>query len=269
MAKQYDKYGFRFREWDIYKDARKFRIEINNLLKNYPKEEKYTLIDQTKRALNSIILNIAEGSNIVFACIAPHPPILLPSVGSEKDRVQVKKTIESLNSLGGKLKESNPNSIIISAPHSDWGFNVPLFFLAKDFKGEIKTYLIGLEKPKFYFEKGAKLLKDKLLKELEKEKKYAFIASGDLSHCLKAEGPYGFHQDGPKFDKALIDALKKKDIETILKLDEIYPGAGECGLRSFCFLLGILEESKINYQPEILSYEGPFGVGYLVANFKL
>ncbi|MBT9171419.1 MAG: hypothetical protein DDT18_01794 [Actinobacteria bacterium] len=63
MAKQYDKYGFRFREWDIYKDARKFRMEINNLLKNYPKEEKYALIDQTKRALNSIILNIAEGSN--------------------------------------------------------------------------------------------------------------------------------------------------------------------------------------------------------------
>jgi hypothetical protein len=33
--------------------------------------------------------------------------------------------------------------------------------------------------------------------------------------------------------------------------------------------LGILEASGINYQPEILSYEDPFGVGYLVANFKL
>ena len=101
------------------------------------------------------------------------------------------------------------------------------------------------------------------------DKKYALIASGDLSHCLKKEGPYGFHPDGPKFDKALIDALKEKNIEKILKLDETYPDAGECGLRSFCFLLGILEESGINYQPEILSCEGPFGVGYLVANFKL
>ena len=95
------------------------------------------------------------------------------------------------------------------------------------------------------------------------------IASGDLSHCLKEEGPYGFHPDGPKFDKALIESLKKKDIEKILKLDEMYPDAGECGLRSFCFLLGILEASGLDYQPEILSYEGPFGVGYLVANFKL
>jgi len=58
-----ENYGFRFREWDIYRDTRKFRIEINEILKTYPKEEKYSLVDQTKRALNSIVLNIAEGSN--------------------------------------------------------------------------------------------------------------------------------------------------------------------------------------------------------------
>jgi len=49
----------------------------------------------------------------------------------------------------------------------------------------------------------------------------------------------------------------------------MYPEAGECGLRSFSFLLGILEEAKIDWKAEILSYEAPFGVGYLVANFKL
>jgi len=202
--------------------------------------------------------------SIIFAIISPHPPIILPTVGSKEDRAQVKNTIEALEDLGKKFKETNPDSIIISAPHPDWGFNVPLFFLAKDFKGEIKTYLIELEPPQFYFEEGKKVYK-----ELDKTKKYALIASGDLSHCLKAEGPYGFHPDGPKFDKDLIEALKKKDIEKILKLDDLYPEAGECGLRSFCFLLGILEASGLDWQPEILSYEGPFGVGYLVANFGL
>jgi len=58
-----DNYGFRFRKWDIYIDARAFRAEINKLLKVYPKEEKYALTDQTKRALNSIILAIAESAN--------------------------------------------------------------------------------------------------------------------------------------------------------------------------------------------------------------
>jgi len=205
---------------------------------------------------------------IVFASISPHPPIILPSVGSEKDRKEVKKTIESLNKLGRKFKELNPDSIIISAPHPDWGFNVPLFFITRDFKGEIKTYLTDLESPQFYFKEGKKLYQE-LSRGPSSAKRLAVVASGDLSHCLKADGPYGFQPDGPKFDKALIEALKKKDIETILKLDKLYPEAGECGLRSFSFLLGILESSGINWQPEILSYQGPFGVGYLVANIIL
>lgn len=203
---------------------------------------------------------------INFAAISPHPPIILPSVGSEKDRRQVKKIIESLEFLGGKLKKASPDKIIISAPHPDWGFNVPLFFLAKDFKGEIEQILIGSESPQFYFEQGKKVYMSKVK---GRRSNVALVASGDMSHCLKEDGPYGFHPDGPKFDKELIESLKKKDIENILKLDDKYPEAGECGLRSFCFMLGILEASGINYQPEILSYECPFGVGYLVANFKL
>lgn len=58
-----DKYGFKFREWDVYKDSRIFRMEVKSLLKKYPKVETYSLVDQTNRALNSILLNLAEGSN--------------------------------------------------------------------------------------------------------------------------------------------------------------------------------------------------------------
>jgi aromatic ring-opening dioxygenase LigB subunit len=201
---------------------------------------------------------------IVFAAISPHPPIILPSVGSKKDRNSVKKTIENLENLGEKLKKEKPDSIIISSPHPDWGFNVPLFFLARDFKGEMKTYLMGIEEPRFYFEQGRKIFQ-----ELDETKNYALIASGDLSHCLKEDGPYGFNPQGPKFDESLIECLKNKDIENFLKLSDNFPEAGECGLRSFSFLLGILEGSGIDWQPDVLSYEGPFGVGYLVVNFKL
>lgn len=216
---------------------------------------------------------------ISFACFSPHPPILLPSVGSKEDRLKLKKTLDALDYLRKEFDKAKPDEIIISSPHPDWGFNVPLFFLAKDFQGEMKTHLMGIETPEFYFEEGKKVYKSKIQKEPERaagwregwspKSKIAVIASGDLSHCLKEDGPYGFHPDGPKFDKALIEFLKKKDIENILKLDDKYPEAGECGLRSFCFILGILEASGIEYQPKILSYEGPFGVGYLVANFKL
>jgi len=56
--------SFLFRNWPAYLETRKFRIEINQLIKNnFPKEEKFLLIDQIKRATNSILLNIAEGAH--------------------------------------------------------------------------------------------------------------------------------------------------------------------------------------------------------------
>lgn len=207
---------------------------------------------------------------LVFACLSPHPPLLLPAVGSEEDRKKVEKTIKNLEILGEKLKKIQPDSIIISSPHPDWGFNVPLYFLARrslgigGFGSEIKPYLTGPEPPKYYFEQGKMIFKD-----IGVERKYALIASGDLSHCLKKDGPYDFHADGPKFDQALITSLKKKDVNNILRLDQKYPDAGECGLRSLCLILGILEASGIPWQPAIMSYEGPFGVGYLVVDFHL
>jgi len=211
--------------------------------------------------------------NLVFAAISPHPPILCPNVGSEDDRKKLKDTLAALKSLEKKFKSVKPDLIIISSPHADWGFNVPLYFLARDFKGEIVYYLTNSEEPAFYFREGKRIYQETGNTQRVTNKKIAFIASGDMSHYLTEEGPYGFHEDGPNFDKALIDYLKKKDIENFLKLEQRFPGAGQCGLRSFSFLLGALEayseSSGKVWEPEVLSYQGPFGVGYLVANFKL
>ena len=200
---------------------------------------------------------------IVFACFSPHAPIFLPNVGSPANRLKVKKTIDSLNELGKELTKINPDKIIISSPHPDWGINVPLHFLAGNLLPTVerKPYLTDFESPQVHFEKG-KLIAN----NFRKDEKIAWIASGDMSHRLTPEGPYGFNPAGPKFDEEFIRLLKAKDIPGILDFDKkIEANAAECGMRSFCMLLGALEELKINWQPKVLSYEGPFGVGYLVA----
>ncbi len=92
------------------------------------------------------------------------------------------------------------------------------------------------------------------------------IASGDLSHKLTADGPYGFAAEGPKFDALTMDALNKGDFLTLLQMDPgLSEGAAECGLRSFWIMAGALDRKAV--QSEVLSYEGPFGVGYGVASF--
>lgn len=54
---------FRFQDFQIYKDARNLRRELKILSKKFSKEEKFCLTSQLWRALDSVMLNIAEGSD--------------------------------------------------------------------------------------------------------------------------------------------------------------------------------------------------------------
>ena len=93
-----------------------------------------------------------------------------------------------------------------------------------------------------------------------------FIASGDLSHKLTKEGPYGFAKEGPAFDRDVTKAMEEGAFDRFLTFDgELCDAAAECGLGSFQIMAGALDGVKV--RPELLSYEGPFGVGYGVAVF--
>jgi len=63
MKKNGRKSLFRFRQWPVYQAAKSFRKKIRELAKTFPKSERYLLRDQISRAVDSICLNIAEGSN--------------------------------------------------------------------------------------------------------------------------------------------------------------------------------------------------------------
>ncbi|MEL7601846.1 MAG: AmmeMemoRadiSam system protein A [Bacillota bacterium] len=95
-----------------------------------------------------------------------------------------------------------------------------------------------------------------------------FVASGDLSHKLSAEGPYGFAPEGPRFDREITKAMADGDFLKFLSFDpDFAEAAAECGLRSCMLLAGVLDGLAV--KPELLSYEGPFGVGYAVAAFEV
>src|SRR5207302_6418591 len=92
------------------------------------------------------------------------------------------------------------------------------------------------------------------------------IASGDLSHRLTPDAPYGFRPEGTVFDRQVIDALRGHDWERIEGIDpELVEQAGECGLRPLAILLGAARAAGLSSR--VLSYEGPFGVGYPVVAF--
>lgn len=94
-----------------------------------------------------------------------------------------------------------------------------------------------------------------------------YIASGDLSHKLKKSGPYGFSAAGPAFDREICKIFAAGDFDALLRMDAtMVEDAAECGLRSFQMMAGALDGTFV--RSELLSHEGPFGVGYGVAAFE-
>lgn len=260
---------------------------------------------------------------LVFSCIVPHPPIIIPEIGKGEIK-KTNKTIIALKDLEKDFRESRPDTVLVVSPHSplypdaftvsksakysgnffnfgefdinmefsgdvdlagkikkeaerveipiqlidnsemDHGAMVPLYYLSQNYdKFKIVLANFSFKSLKDNYEYGRAIRR---VLDLEKDRKLAVIASGDLSHRITENAPAGYHPDGKRFDKELIGLLKNNQVNKILDLDPVYiENAGECGLRSIVILLGILSKSKYNIN--IFSYEAPFGVGYVVARF--
>lgn len=142
---------------------------------------------------------------------------------------------------------------------------VPLYFLSEAMKSsDAKFVRIGLS--------GLSLQEHYRLGMLIKETAEkaggttVIIASGDLSHRLREDGPYGFNPEGPKYDAAIMKAMGSGSFGELFDFtEESCEEAGECGHRSFVIMAGAFDGEKV--KSELLSYEGPFGVGYGVCTF--
>ncbi len=140
----------------------------------------------------------------------------------------------------------------------DHGVLVPLFFLTA-------RRLVNLSVARPY-ELHARL--GRLVREIVDElgRQAVFVASGDLSHRLQPGAPAGYDPRGAQFDAVVVDHFRRADLDGLRRLDpSLVQGAGECGLRSFIALGACLGADAA--PARVLSYEGPFGVGYAVAAF--
>ena len=172
-------------------------------------------------------------------------------------RDEVIRQAEAANVRAGTLGEKDPSL--------DHGTFLPLYFL-QEAGINCPILRIGLSgfSPLEHYRLGQCVAKavDKL------ERKAVFVASGDLSHKLKDNGPYGYAPEGPIFDRRVTDAMSSGDFLQFLTID---PGlcdrAAECGLRSFQIMAGTLDGLAVD--AKLLSHEGVTGVGYGVATFAV
>ena len=93
-----------------------------------------------------------------------------------------------------------------------------------------------------------------------------FVASGDLSHKLKDDGPYGFADEGPEYDMKLMDVCARGALGELLDFSDVLcRKAAECGHRPFTMMAGALDGKRI--RSTVYSHEDVTGVGYGVCSF--
>jgi AmmeMemoRadiSam system protein A len=160
----------------------------------------------------------------------------------------------------GGLSESLKKQFGISGS-LDHGTLVPLWFIAEELK-DFKLVCLStpfLSLPELYRFGGC--ISEAVA---ESEERVVYIASGDLSHRLTEDAPAGYSPKGKEYDQSLIDKISRSDVKGLLDTEEAFlEKAGECGTRSIVMMYGAFDGIRV--EPEIYSYEGPFGVGYLIA----
>lgn len=145
----------------------------------------------------------------------------------------------------------------------DHGSLVPLYFIEKEYQDfkVVRISISGLSYAKHY-EMGLAI--QDAIEELGR--KVVYIASGDLSHCQKEDGPYGFKDIGPVYDEKIMKTLAKGDFVDLLSYDpEMVDEAEVCGHPSFVMMAGALDGRSLDIH--YYSHEATFGVGYGMVSF--
>jgi AmmeMemoRadiSam system protein A/AmmeMemoRadiSam system protein B len=235
-------------------------------------------IPDTKRALAEISAEIGQYNPDTLIVISPHSIMygdyfhIAPGkeasggfgrFGADGIRFSVGYDSE-LAALIGKIAEAGGFPAGFegeSSPELDHGVMVPLAFLGTNRK-IVRISLSGLPVREHYrlgviISEAASAL----------SRKIAVVASGDMSHKLKADGPYGLEPEGAEFDKIMQECARDADFGKLLAVDDKLRGkAAECGYLSFVILAGCLD--GMNVKSRVLCYEAPFSVGYLTAAFE-
>ena len=149
----------------------------------------------------------------------------------------------------------------IAEPVLDHGTAVPLYFLFKyGWQGNVVALGYSFLSNEDHLQFGSCIRRaiD------ETGRRTAFVASGDLSHRLRPNAPAGYNSKAHLFDEEVAEAIRSNEPERITLIDHgLRRLAGECGYRSMLVAIGAI--SDLTHNCEVISYEAPFGVGYMVA----
>jgi AmmeMemoRadiSam system protein A/AmmeMemoRadiSam system protein B len=227
-------------------------------------------------AMREFTERLVESGAETIVLVSPHAPLEARAFVAYEDaqlygdfanfrapeaRVEAELDEEMLKAISRAASDEGYEVIGIRGYDLDHGTAVPLYFLQRNgWRGRVVAlgYSFLSNADHLRFGSCIKRAAD------EAGRAIAFVASGDLSHRLKPEAPAGYYPQAYLFDQEITEAIRAAQPERIINIDpDLRKMAGECGYRSMLVAFGVTESAALDY--EVLHYEAPFGVGYMVA----
>ncbi len=238
--------------------------------------ERSVAVEKTINAMKDLSGRLVQCQIDTCIVISPHAPRLSRSFGifqnerlkgdfSAFGRPEINLGFENDMDLTERiLEKAEQGEVSVNQlPNSelDHGTLVPAWFLEDaGYRGKLCVLSLSNFSDKEHIQLGA------LLRSVAEQsgKRIALIASGDMSHRLKENAPAGFHPDGKIFDHKFVESLKEGDHHALLSIESnLVKNAGQDVSETTTIALSALEWNLS--RRDILSYEGPFGVGYTTA----
>ena len=231
---------------------------------------------RTTQAMASVAHRVVAHRPDRLALISPHAPRDLsrwglvgdePIVGSfaRFGRGDVVVQLPGARAASAHLAERaamrGVDCVVIPGDDLDHGSVVPLYFLERaGWAGS--TLVIALP----YADTGSEEAMGEALREAADTagERWAIVASGDMSHRLTPGAPAGYHPRASAFDAAFVDAIEAGSYRAACRpepaLQDLAAEDVVASTRVATAATGFASDRH-----RVLSYEGPFGVGYLEA----
>lgn len=241
-----------------------------------------TALNQTLEAIKTLTARLHEARPDVLIILTPHLTTTDEALAinlSTSYRIQFSEFGEYTTTLSAtgdtllayRLKQlfdaERPATSIttITDERLDYGASVPLFFLLRE-QVTLPVIVIGDTLPTLHSQLAIGQQMGQAL--AQESKRVAIVASANLSHRLNQKSPAGFSPKAATFDRRVLEAIRHGEVQALARFrQETLQEVQECGLRSILLLCGILDRHV--WQPEILSYEHPFGIGHVAIQFHL
>jgi len=212
--------------------------------------------------------------------VSPHSPFLPEAFGvwegkklsGGMERFQapdVVVTVELAEELASSIVDVSermeiPVGRLLEEWHLDRGVTVPAMYLLKQDEIRVVPVAISMLGWEEHWLFGTAIAK--AAERIPGET--VIVASSNYSHRVTLDAPHGYSAAGPTFDTRVRDAIERGRLRELLDIpQDLCREASECGFAPLLVLAGAFDGRSV--KGRVLSYEAPFGIGYLVAEVKM